>query len=197
MRVSQNVINNSFAVTLALSVAISGAATLNLPQHNNILENSMFLDNIVDKKSNDLLVSPGINFNPLRYNSGSINNFKEGEIMKEMQEMKINNLKKLDSFLLYKENWNGYGALPLSEKLISKMRGIIFALNYQPEVFPTACDSIQFEYEKEDGEYLEFELYDNGIIKTFKMDKYGNESTEEYDFDFSKVNEEISKFYEC
>lgn len=200
MIASQDVIikkSNNFKVTLALSIAISGAITVNLPQHNNIVESSMFLDNIVENKSNNLLVLPGIDFNPLRYNNGNISNFKEGEIMEEMQKMRTNNLEKLDSFLLFHENWNGYGAMPLSEKLISKVKGVIFALNYQPEVFPTACDSIQFEYEKENGEYLEFELFEDEIIKVFKIDKWGNENTVEYKFDFEKVNKEIKNFYEC
>ncbi|KJE25644.1 hypothetical protein LG52_3208 [Geobacillus kaustophilus] len=33
----------------------------------------------------------------------------------------------------------------------------------QPKLFPTARDSIQLEFEKENGDYLEFELFENKI----------------------------------
>lgn len=36
-------------------------------------------------------------------------------------------------------------------------------LEAEPFVCSTACGSIQFEYEKEDGEYLEFEIYEDRI----------------------------------
>lgn len=33
----------------------------------------------------------------------------------------------------------------------------------EPFVCPTACGSIQFEYEKDNGDYLEFEIYEDRI----------------------------------
>lgn len=60
-------------------------------------------------------------------------------------------------------NWNNNGANPFSAKLIEKCRGIVMQLAAEPFVCPTACGSIQFEYEKENGDYLEFEIYEDRI----------------------------------
>ena len=48
----------------------------------------------------------------------------------------------------------------------------------QPRIFPTARNSIQFEYEKQDGEYLEFELFEDGRLKKFSYSGGGQFSTE-------------------
>ena len=55
-----------------------------------------------------------------------------------------------------KDNWNDNGASAFSSKLIEKCRGIVMQLASEPFICPTACGSIQFEYEKENGDYLEF-----------------------------------------
>lgn len=55
-----------------------------------------------------------------------------------------------------KDNWNGNGANSFSTKLIEKCREIVTQLVAEPFVCPTACGSIQFEYEKDNGDYLKF-----------------------------------------
>lgn len=62
-----------------------------------------------------------------------------------------------------KDNWNDNGASAFSSKLIEKCRGIVMQLASEPFICPTACGSIQFEYEKENGDYLEFEIYEDRI----------------------------------
>lgn len=62
-----------------------------------------------------------------------------------------------------KDNWNDNGASSFSSKLIGKCRKIAMQLVSEPFVCPTACGSIQFEYEKENGDYLEFEIYEDRI----------------------------------
>lgn len=69
------------------------------------------------------------------------------------------NLLKLQQINRLPENWNGYGSEPIPTRLIEICTEIIPKLEIQPSVFPTARDSIQFEYEKSNGDYLEFELY--------------------------------------
>lgn len=56
------------------------------------------------------------------------------------------------------DNWNGNGAKSFDKQLLDMVREILGLLDKQPEVFPTGCDSIQMEYEKKDGSYLEIEL---------------------------------------
>lgn len=60
-------------------------------------------------------------------------------------------------------NWNNNGANSFSTKLIEKCRRIMIQLAAEPFICPTACGSIQFEYEKENGDYLEFEIYEDKI----------------------------------
>ena len=55
------------------------------------------------------------------------------------------------------------GANSFSTKLIEKCREIAMQLAAEPFICPTACGSIQFEYEKENGDYLEFEIYEDRI----------------------------------
>ena len=104
------------------------------------------------------------------------------------------NLKKIHDISQLKDDWNGNGVSAFKDTLIEKIKYLVLHLDIQPEIFPTACDSIQFEYEKENGEYLEFELFDNRL-KVFTMDSDGNDYSYNIDTDINKINEVINKFY--
>lgn len=69
----------------------------------------------------------------------------------------LNNILKLES------NWNDNGAQGFSIRLVEKCRRILNQSVAEPFICPTACGSIQFEYEKDNGEYLEFEIYEDRI----------------------------------
>lgn len=75
-----------------------------------------------------------------------------------------------------KRNWNGNDAEPISRNILLKAFELIDLLPAIPDVFPTACGTIQYEYEKETGEYLELELQDDGV-KVFSIDSANAEST--------------------
>lgn len=109
---------------------------------------------------------------------------------------KGDNLARLDSFLALKDNWNGNGAAPVSQNLVSLMKGLVLNLERQPDIFPTACDSIQFEYEKPDGDYLEFEVSENGKVSVFRMMPDGTDCSYTLDFDANQINEVVSDFYD-
>lgn len=76
--------------------------------------------------------------------------------------------KKTDRFRLLPENWNGYGAKPLSDKLINDTIidisrlftaiGLEYANDF--DVFPTPRNSIQLEVEYPDLGYLEIEIFE-------------------------------------
>lgn len=87
------------------------------------------------------------------------------------------NLEKLDSIEKLDVNWNENGADKFSTNLIEKVRKVLQILKKQPEIFPTAEKSIQLEYEKEDGQYLEINIYENHT-KIFSID--ANEQETEF-----------------
>ena len=62
-----------------------------------------------------------------------------------------------------KRDWNGNNANPFPASLIEKCTTLISQLEVQPFISPTAYGAIQMEYEKENGDYLEFEIYTERI----------------------------------
>lgn len=51
----------------------------------------------------------------------------------------------------------------ISHKVVMKAESILAKLKIQPIVFETYRDSIQFEYEKSNGDYLELEIYEDSL----------------------------------
>ena len=100
----------------------------------------------------------------------------------------LKNMEKLERMKQFGENWNGYGASPISRSVIGKAECLLPLLFCQPKIFPTACNSIQFEYEKSNGEYLELEVTHDKIA-VFQIDVTGNE----HEFDVSNTADEINK----
>lgn len=76
-----------------------------------------------------------------------------------------NRLKKISEL---ENNWNNNGAKPFSKQLINTCKEIVDALPESPFIAPTAADSIQMEYEKENGDYLELNVFENKI-ETFQI----------------------------
>ena len=69
----------------------------------------------------------------------------------------------LDEISKLEDNWNGNGASKFSSELIDKCNCILSKLHEDPKIFPTACGSVQFEFEDENGNYLEFEIYEDKV----------------------------------
>lgn len=101
----------------------------------------------------------------------------------------------LESFLTLPKNWNNNGAMTPSKELVNKMKGIVSVLPIQPEVFLTARDSIQFQYEKDNGNYLEFELFENGKLEMFKTDSNNNEESKSIKVNIEFILKTINEFY--
>jgi hypothetical protein len=88
------------------------------------------------------------------------------------EEVLKKNLEKLDRFSKFEVNWDGYGANPFSPQVIEKAKKLLESLEYQPKVFPIPNGNIQFEYEKDNGSYAEFEISDNNdMIFGYKDNK--------------------------
>lgn len=104
-------------------------------------------------------------------------------------------LQVLDDIALLEENWNDNGAPSFDEKMINQMRKIINKLTIQPEVFPTANGSIQFEYENEKGGYLEFELFNDNRLKVFSEDSDRSNTTCYMSLDVPEIEKVVRQFY--
>lgn len=96
------------------------------------------------------------------YNTG---NFLEPIVYGDTMDKGLReNFQRLEEIATLHEGWNGYNAKPIPDIVISYLQALLPKLDEQPEIFPTACESIQFEYTREDGEILEFELFEDGSI---------------------------------
>lgn len=109
------------------------------------------------------------------------------------------NLERLDRIAELEFNWNGYGADKLHPKLIEQMKNILLKISFQPDICPVAGGAIQFQYEKENGDYLEFELYEDGRLEKFilrndnSMD-FGDDG-ELMDAGIDSINKVINDFF--
>ena len=106
-----------------------------------------------------------------------------------------NNLRKLESIARLGKDWNGYGAAPFSQALIGKVREIVLDLHVQPELFPTAAGSIQLEYEKDSGDYLEIQVTESSVCDVFRADSCGEASFTVLS-DASEINKLVGEFYD-
>lgn len=107
---------------------------------------------------------------------------------------KLNNINTILSFKKFESNWNGNGAEPLSETIIQKVFDFINSseLKFQPNVFPTARHSIQLEYEKSNGNYLEIEIFENKYSAYSEID---NKESEYESISFKEIIKLIDEFY--
>ena len=101
------------------------------------------------------------------------------------------NLTKLHDYSDLEDNWDCDGAKAFSKELIDLARGKIILLDTQPKVFPTMRESIQFEYEKEDGDYLEFEIYEDRIEVFRIIDEHEEEFKLSVDENLNKIVNEF------
>ena len=89
------------------------------------------------------------------------------------------NLRVMNEIAGLKDGWNGNGADAFSSELTNRCSGILRRLEVQPDVFPTGEDSIQFEWEKDDGSYLEMEVFEDGRISMYLQQANGAWETDE------------------
>lgn len=113
-----------------------------------------------------------------------------------MDNEKVSNLGKLEQIAKLENGWNGEDARAFSDALIMNVRNILIGLKIQPEVFPTACDTIQIEYEREDGSYLEFEIAEDGKAKVFAIDSKGSELSSVINATVQEISKVVASFYE-
>ena len=104
-------------------------------------------------------------------------------------------IERLNSFRLLQPGWNGYDADSLDHVVISRAQDLLLEpkiLSLTLEIFPTARNSIQFEYRREDGGYLEVEIYDDSFGIYLKA---GGEEREEDDLTRDEIVSVIRAFH--
>ena len=84
-------------------------------------------------------------------------------------------LRSLEKISDLEENWDNYGAPKISDSVIRKARSLLFEIIKKPDIFPTKRNSIQFEFENQEGDYLEFEILDSTITFFFEKNEEENE----------------------
>ena len=81
-----------------------------------------------------------------------------------------------------------------SENLIQKCYQVLSNLEHEPFISPTGRGSIQFEYEKENDDYLEFEFFENRIEVYIEYGKGKLEEKILAEDDLDSVYDIIRKF---
>lgn len=111
-----------------------------------------------------------------------------------LSDTKQKNINTILSFKKFASNWNGNGAEPFSENIIQRAFDFINSpeLKFQPNVFPTARQSIQFEYEKSNGDYLEIEIFEDKYSAYSEID---NRETEYASISFNESIKLVNEFY--
>lgn len=93
------------------------------------------------------------------------------------------------------DNWDGEGAGRFDPVFIKSIRQIVQQLAFEPEVFPTAANSIQLEYRK-DGNYLEFEILENLSVEVLMVKHHTTTANTIDDIKVKQLNEYLGKFYD-
>lgn len=125
------------------------------------------------------------------YNSGNINLCLDG--VSAMDANLLYSYQKISEIRCLEDNWNGNGAPKFSSKLLDFVLSVVEKLTWQPNIFPTARESIQLEYENDIGDYLEFELFEGGRLKKFYCGHDGEMETE--DIPIEMIYEVVNNFY--
>lgn len=107
---------------------------------------------------------------------------------------RIERIKKLKRIAALPDNWNGNGAKAFSKSLIDKVDNLVLNLLITPEVFPTAENSIQLEYDKADKSHLEIEIFEDRA-EIYEVDSAGNESYEKVAPDLRSIDKVVAAFY--
>lgn len=105
------------------------------------------------------------------------------------------NLGKLEKIAALANGWNGNGAPAIPKELVERVRRLLHALTIQPEIFPTALCSIQFEYDNTRRDHMEIEIGAGEEAEVFIVRYDGTEYFESVSADPDAINELVGDFY--
>lgn len=69
-------------------------------------------------------------------------------------------LERIKELQALEASWNMYDAEKIPEAVIQRAISLVKKLNHQPAIFPTAQESVQFEFTP-NGSYLEVEVFED------------------------------------
>lgn len=105
------------------------------------------------------------------------------------------NLKKLEQISGFKDNWNGNGAPVIPSVIIKKTRALIKTLIIQPEIFPTALETIQLEFDNSRHDHMEIEIGRSDTVEVFVAPYDGSDYCETIRATAAAINERLESFY--
>ncbi len=122
------------------------------------------------------------------YNLG-FNDVNQTDINHRAKEIALR--AKITQFGVLPDNWNGNHAAAISNGTIQQSLDVLGELlPYEPSIFPTARNTIQFEFE--DGDmYLEFEVYEDKVVM---LNEVGDEQ-EEREVRFKEIEKIVTEFH--
>lgn len=109
--------------------------------------------------------------------------------------IRTDNLKKLDEISSLKDNWNGNGAPSIPPALIKKTRALLKSLTMQPELFPTALETIQLEFDNPNHDHMEIEIGLSDQAEVFVAPYNDSEYFETIRSTPASINERVATFY--
>ena len=124
-----------------------------------------------------------------------LNPSKPKKTSKAVDDDKAENLRKLDEISSLKEDWNGNGAPVIPPTVIKKARALVKALTVQPEIFPTALETIQLEFDNKHHDHMEIEISLSDKAEVFIAPYDDNEHIETIRSTAAAINERLVAFY--
>ena len=110
-------------------------------------------------------------------------------------DIKSDNLDRLAVFSEFKYGWNGNDAEPFSAELICKVQNILNKINIQPEIFPSAAGTIDFEFTNSRKDFMSIDIGTADTAEVFIVLYNGQELSEYINCDYTTINERIKYFY--
>ncbi len=132
-------------------------------------------------------ISPEYSTIQTTHTSNNVRNYQFFLKELELEE----NKKKLESFKKLDFNWNLAYANKFDEAFIDKISSHLANIQIQPKIFPTGRNSIQLEYEKENGDYLELEIFEQSVSCL----KIKNNQENEEKISLDNINTIVNEFY--
>ena len=108
-------------------------------------------------------------------------------------EVNVKSIKKLRSFMDLPDDWNGYGAKQFSKDYICFAEYLLENLPIEAQVYPISDGRVQFEFDKDDGSYLEFEINRDKTVSVFEI--LPDDSEREYTAKSEEITRIVKQFY--
>jgi hypothetical protein len=105
--------------------------------------------------------------------------------------------KEIDELSLFEDNWDSYGALSFTKKLLDKAKNIIDGLDNKysdPQVIPCCSPSVDFEWSNGENE-LEIAVMDDSIVYLKVVGKDDKDWKEGYLDGCDEINEMLEWLY--